>query len=86
MKIHTIKLGLLKELSLHKAKLFIQFLGHDKTIVLDSLKSSDFVKALVLMNDESTLVKIDGIEQIWPTKQIDDSLKEQYKMTEVVIL
>jgi len=62
IKIETVKLGLMKELSLHKAKLFMQFLGPDKTIILDSMKSRDFVKALVLTNDKKCCVKLDGIE------------------------
>lgn len=38
------------------------------------------------MNDKKTCVKIDGIEQIWPTSDVNDALQEQYKLTEITIL
>lgn len=72
-------------MSLLKAKLLIKFLGNDKTLILDSNKSRQYVKALVMMNDTTTNVRIDNIENIWPTKPIHDALNEQYSKSEITI-
>lgn len=80
-----VKFGRLKDLSLLKAKLIIKFLGNDKTLILDSDKSRQYVKALVMMNDTTTNVRIDNIENIWPTKPIHDALNEQYCNSEITI-
>ena len=61
-KIKTIKLGRYSDLTLGKAIIFMQFLGPNKTFILHSMKSIDFVKALVMINNQDACVKIDGIE------------------------
>ena len=63
----------------------IKWLGNDKTLILDSNKSRQFVKALVMMNDKRMNVRIDNIENIWPTKPIHDALNEQYDKSEITI-
>jgi len=40
-----------------------------------------------MMEDSNrNLVKIDGIEKIWPTEEINETLQEIYKTSEVFVL
>jgi len=71
---------------LAQAKLFIKFLGEDTTLILDSSKSKQFVRTLKMMNESNqNLVKIDGIEKIWPTEEINQTLQIIYKTSETYI-